>query len=65
VEVLAWTGVKEKCKWTFLGKEKGLINTFWVYVDLPQSTLQVPLSMTALTAVRNRDDKVYSVTASC
>jgi hypothetical protein len=35
---------------------------FW---DLLKSILQFPHSMIALTAVRDRDDEVYSVTASC
>jgi hypothetical protein len=58
------------CEQMFFGKEEGhfspwLIDTFCEYIDLLQSALQVPPSMIILTAVRNRDDKVYSVTASC
>jgi hypothetical protein len=41
-----------------------LIITFWEDVDLPHFALQVPLSMIALTAVKNRDNEVYSVTTS-
>jgi hypothetical protein len=36
--------------------------TFW---DLLQSIFHSPLSMVTLNAVRNGDDKAYSVTASC
>jgi hypothetical protein len=48
-EILAWMDVKGQvclwCKQMFLGKEKGhfspwLIDTFWEYVELPQSALQ-------------------------
>jgi hypothetical protein len=37
-----------RCKWTFPREEK-------CFLDLLQSVLQVTLSVTALTAVRNRD----------
>jgi hypothetical protein len=38
------------------------IVTFW---DLLRSSFKSFLSMVALTAVRNRDEEVYSMTASC
>jgi hypothetical protein len=58
------------CKQVSLGKETGhffpwLITIFGEHVTLPQSTLQGPLSVITLAAIRNRDDGIYSVNASC
>jgi hypothetical protein len=47
-----------KGRQVFPGKEKCLL-------DLLLSVLQVPHSVTALTAVSNRGNEVCSVTASC
>jgi hypothetical protein len=47
-----------RCKGAFPREEKCLL-------DLLRSVLQVPLSVTTLNAVRDRDNKVCSVTASC
>jgi hypothetical protein len=47
-----------RCKQAFPREERWLL-------DLLQSILQAPLSVTALTAVRNRDNEICSVTASC
>jgi hypothetical protein len=52
-----------------LGKETGLfslwlIAIFGEHVGLLLSALQSPHSLIALTVVRNRDNEVYSVTAS-
>jgi hypothetical protein len=46
-----------KCRQAFPEKEKCLLDLLW-------SVLQVHLSVTTLTTVRNREDEVYSVTAS-
>jgi hypothetical protein len=50
-----------RCRQRFPGKERCL-TTFW---DFLQSVIQSPLSVVTLNAVRNKDDKVCSVTASC
>jgi hypothetical protein len=57
-----------KCKQAFPREEKCLLDHLSPFWDLLQSVLQSfipPLSMVALTAVRDRDDEVCSVTASC
>jgi hypothetical protein len=52
-----------------LGKIKGdffswIIATFWEHVNSHSPPFKSPLSMIALTPVRNRDDEFYSVIAS-
>jgi hypothetical protein len=55
---------RQMCRQIFPGKEISWpIITFW---DFLQSILQFPpSSVIALTAVRDKDKEVYSVTASC
>jgi hypothetical protein len=59
-----WTDVSWKGEGVF---SPWLIDTFWEYADLTQSTspFKSALSVIVLTAVRNRDDEVYLMTASC
>jgi hypothetical protein len=47
-----------RCKQAFPREEKCLLDFLW-------SVLHSPLSMVALTAVRDWDDEFYSVTTSC
>jgi hypothetical protein len=47
-----------RCKQAFPRKEKCLL-------DLLPSVLKSPLSVIMLTALRDRDDEVHSVTTSC
>jgi hypothetical protein len=59
VEMSLW------CRQIFPGKEKyllGLLSPFGTSCSL---SFKSSLSMITLTAVRDRDDEVYTVTASC
>jgi hypothetical protein len=61
VKILAQTGIS----WEGGGISPWLISIFGEHMGLLQSTLQVPLSMITLTAIRNQEDEVYSITDSC
>jgi hypothetical protein len=52
-------------KQRFPGKERCLLDHLSPFWDLLQWVLQSPLSMVALTVVRDRDNEVYSGTDSC
>jgi hypothetical protein len=54
-----------RCKETFPGKEKCLLGQLSPFGTSFNPSFKSPFSMLALTAVRDRDDEVYSVTASC
>jgi hypothetical protein len=52
-------------KQRFPGKERCLLDHLSPFWDLLQWVLQSPLSMVALTVVRDRDNEVHSGTDSC
>jgi hypothetical protein len=73
VKILASKDAEEVpplCEQIFLGKEKEcfspgeltLFGNTWTFYTLP---FKSPLSMIALSAVRNRQNEVYSVNSSC
>jgi hypothetical protein len=53
------------CKQTFPGKKKCLLGQLSHFGTSCSSSFKSPLSMIALTAVRDRDDEAYSVYTSC
>jgi hypothetical protein len=54
-----------RCGQTFPGKEKCLLGQLLPFGTSCSLFFKFPLSVVALTAVRDRDKEVYSVTASC
>jgi hypothetical protein len=72
VEILVWTDVEGEvslwCEQMFPGKEKGcfspwLIDTFWEYVELPQSALQI-IAMILMVMVKKEKEEVMGVQCS-
>jgi hypothetical protein len=54
-----------RCKQTFPGKDKNILGQLSPSGTSCSLSFNSPLSMITLTAVRDRDKEVYSVTASC
>jgi hypothetical protein len=54
-----------RCRQTFPGKEKCLLSQLPHFGTSCSLSFKSPLSVISLTAVRDRDDEVYSVTTSC
>jgi hypothetical protein len=54
-----------RCKQKFSGKEKCLLDQLSPFGTSCSPSFNSPLSMIALTAVRNKVKEFYSVTASC
>jgi hypothetical protein len=52
-------------RWTFPGKKMILLEDLSPFETSFSLSFNSTFSMVALTAIRDRDDEVYSVTASC